>query len=232
MPAIMLAAPASPAGSAQAPVLTVRSAVTSGRSDERATMTRRPLAERLLRRLRQDRLHRRGDRRRFLALGLGGQGEHRAGVGRHHLRRRRLGRHRLALGPLGFGPVADGHPQVFRHVLLRHPLDVGGGDRLQAAEFAVDGVGVAVDAQRLADGAGAALDGLAFAQGGGDQLVLGLGELGGGRRGVAQALHLGQQGGLALGHGVAVGHDRADHHQARIVRQVGLEKACTEICLS
>ena len=44
MPAVMLAAPASPGGSAQAPVLTVRSAVTRGRSEDFATITLSPLA--------------------------------------------------------------------------------------------------------------------------------------------------------------------------------------------
>ena len=44
MSAVMDAAPARPLGSAQPPVLMVRSAVTSGSCVERATMTLRPLA--------------------------------------------------------------------------------------------------------------------------------------------------------------------------------------------
>ena len=44
MPAVMPMAPASPCGSAQAPARTVRAAETSGRSEDLATMTRRPLA--------------------------------------------------------------------------------------------------------------------------------------------------------------------------------------------
>jgi hypothetical protein len=76
--------------------------------------------------------------------------------------------------------------------------------------------------QGVAEGEGAPVDGLALAQLAGHQLVLGLVQLGEGRRGVPQPLHLGQQGLLALGQVVAAGHHRADHEVSRLLRQVGV----------
>ena len=129
---------------------------------------------------------------------------------------------RLALRPFAFGAVADGHAKLRVEVLLRHALNVAGRDGLQFGKFGVGLGGVAVDAKRIAQCKAAPVDGLAFPKLAGHQLVLGFVQLGLGGGRVAQALHLRQKCGFALGDGVPGGQDRADHEAAWLGRQVGV----------
>src|SRR5690606_28380353 len=102
----------------------------------------------------------------------------------------RLAGRRPVSRPFALGSVADGHPAVGGQVFLRHALHVGGGDRLQGGELGVGAGGVALGGEGVAQGEAAAVDGLALAQRAGQQLVLGLVQLGGGRGGGLQAIHL------------------------------------------
>jgi hypothetical protein len=69
-----------------------------------------------------------------------------------------------------------------------------------------------------------------FAQGVGDQLVLGLGQFGGGDRASRKAGHLGAQGGDPLLRRLAAGHDGVGLQIAGLLAGVGLEPIWEAIC--
>ena len=125
------------------------------------------------------------------------------------------------IGVVG-GQVVDGDLALRRQIAAGHALHVGGGDGLDLGDLAVGGGRVAGHDQRHAQGGGAVVDAFTPAQGVSDQLVLGLGQFGGGDGFVAQARDLGLQRGLAGLDRLAARHDGVGGQIARLLGEVGV----------